>query len=124
MKSRFAFAGRLSAAPTLPLRDSLLSIAERPHLCSQDGSEREGYPPFPHKETTVYRMVYRESTRKELDNRRFPAAAETLHGRGRHHRLGAVGVDGKRKLRHKVNHLRPDCRDRNICAREFQHESK
>jgi hypothetical protein len=68
-------------------------------------------------------MVYRESTRKELDNRRFPAAAETLHG-GRHHRLGTVGVDGKRKLRHKVNHLRPDCRDRNICAREFQHESK
>jgi len=93
-------------------------------FCSQDGSEREGYPPFPHKETTVYRMVYRESTRKELDNRRFPAVAETLHGRGRHHRLGAVGVDGKRKLRHKVNHLRPDYRDRNICAREFQHESK
>jgi hypothetical protein len=69
-------------------------------------------------------MVYRESTRKELDNRRFLAAAETLHGRGRYHRLGAAGVDGKRKLRHKVNHLRPDCRDRNICAREFQYESK
>jgi hypothetical protein len=108
----------------LQLRDSLLSIAERPHLCSQDGSEREGYPPFPHKETTVYRMVYRESTRKELDNRWFPAAAETLHGRGRYHRLGAVGVDGERKLRHKVNHLRPDGRDRNICAREFHHGSK
>jgi hypothetical protein len=91
---------------------------------SQDGSVREGYPPFPLKETTVYRMVYRESTRKELDNRRFPAAAETLHGRGRHRRLGAVGVDGKQKLGHKVNHLRPDCRDRNIHAREFQHESK
>jgi hypothetical protein len=69
-------------------------------------------------------MVYRESTRKELDNRRFPAAAETLHGRGRHHRLGVAGVDGKRKLRHKVNHLRPDFRDRNVRAREFQNESK
>jgi hypothetical protein len=114
----------LSAAPTLQLRDSLLSIAERPHLCSQDSLEREGYPPFPHKETTVYRMVYRESTRKELDNRRFPGAAETLHSLGCYHRLGGLAVDGKRKLRHKVNHLRADCRDRNICAREFQHDSK
>jgi hypothetical protein len=108
----------------LQLRDSLLSIAERPHLCSQDRAEREGYPPFPHKETTVYRMVYRESTRKELDNRGFPAAAETVHGLGRHHRLGGLGVDGKRKLRHKLNHLRPDFRDRNVRAREFQNESK
>jgi hypothetical protein len=69
-------------------------------------------------------MVYRESTRKELDNRGFPAAAATLHGLGCHHRVGGLAVDGKRKLHHKVNHLRADFRNHNICAREFQHGSK
>src|ERR1700674_69629 len=37
----------------------------------QASARVSGYPPFQHKETTVYRMVYRESTRKELDNRRI-----------------------------------------------------
>jgi hypothetical protein len=69
-------------------------------------------------------MVYRESTWKELDNRGFPAAAATLHGLGCHHRLGSLAVDGKRKLHRKLKHLRADFRDHNICAREFQHESK
>src|ERR1700730_11474749 len=37
----------------------------------QASARVSGYPPFPHTETTVYRMVYRESTWKELDNRKI-----------------------------------------------------